>query len=339
MRIIAEPIKSFAPSARTDAMSRRFAATRLGRRSASVADRVAPAAMAGFTLVELLVVIGIIAILVGILLPTLSKARKAAYRVQCQSSLRQFAVANQAYLNVSKDWNLPATWDGPKAFYGEPLNYSWSGVPDFRKMLAMRIMDENTEKYTGGPLDGKQVSLSFLVRKWFCPTSQLRGFNAEGVFAGVSYQANYSYGMNVEGIDTGASLDAVRAPWATPTIAPPAPNAHLRWQAYKRRQVRRPADKLIFVDAMFPMVNVWGSGVYPGWNGKHSSYDVMGERTSTGTTNGKAWDAQRTTAWRHEGGANVAFFDGHVAWLRKDEIYRVENGQIVANDRLWKVMD
>ena len=77
----------------------------------------------GFTLVELLVVIGIIALLVSILLPSLNKARQQANLVACMANLRQIGSTLQIYAAQNKGL---APW-GAVYNYETPTGWTSSG--------------------------------------------------------------------------------------------------------------------------------------------------------------------------------------------------------------------
>jgi prepilin-type N-terminal cleavage/methylation domain-containing protein len=71
----------------------------------------------GFTLVELLVVIGIIAVLIGILLPALNRARENAKRIACAAQLRQIGIAARSYAADNKDALPPMNLDDGQRTY------------------------------------------------------------------------------------------------------------------------------------------------------------------------------------------------------------------------------
>jgi len=302
---------------------------------------------AGFTLIELLVVIGIIAILIGILLAVLSSARQTAGRIKCLSILQQFLVADQMYLNDSKGFHLPA-------FLGNKAEASniWTANVHFRKSLSLPTIKANDVQATppqGAPFTpGTNFYAGYVTKDWVCPqaTRLLEGA-VENNRGEQLFPPHLQYGMNVEGISADPNLVDNPTPWAMPDDPALGSKRGSACFGYRRAQVKRPAEKLRFADGVTVgkgsgpgMINKSGSGVSPGTNGQISNYDQVQDRIATGPLpGGGTYDASRMTAWRHRGGANVAFFDGHCAWLRKDEIYaRDDTGTIVTNDKLWVVL-
>lgn len=243
----------------------------------------------GFTLVELLVVIGIIALLTALLLPALVGARRSAQRVACASTLRQLATVQQFYLNEFRDYYVPMKWGldltrppgwpvpAPPPQPPSVPHVNWPGNPALRRTLQIR-----------------QFGTTRVPIKLICPLAVLaiQQGNVQG------HPIPRSYGYNHDGLNSRA-------------------NPPVYFTGHKRKDVRSPSRKLMFADATGGSITKNGA----------TNYDTWGE--FWGLPPGGGNPVTNVIAYRHEKGSNVAFWDGHVEHLRRDEI--------VGNDNLWRV--
>jgi prepilin-type processing-associated H-X9-DG protein len=252
-----------------------------------------------FTLMELVVVTGIICLLAAMLFPVFARAREKARSTECLSNQKQISLAVIQYTQ-DYDGTVPPDYycdsQGELAFAGRCVNpfgtYTWV--------------------YCIGPYvdDGNAP--------YHCPDAEKDPY---GIYSDTpeyrypTYEELPMYGYNYAYLTPEDSALYDGCPDDAGYVGPDGIVAPV-----KESQIEQPARTVLFTDVK--SVGTDGTGYYPGWG---SDPPVTGNACYwNGWGSGSPGDSPMVGGWptgtgnvdpRHSGGVNVSFCDGHVKWL------------------------